>query len=232
MRDREVRLRGWSGVLSMLGWCGVLAAGALGGCGPTPPAGGPSGQPTGTGKPAGTGVVGVAPTLLPTSKPFDPCEGGLTLTATYSGVLRGARCDDDRFPIMADTAKMLGVDCRYCHVPHPTDAKKEIYPVMTARKEIANWMRGSLMMAIKPADGSELKCSSCHTSASGKPVAKILGTPRDEVYAHEWMSLVMTTKFVVAATGEKLKCKHCHVGNYKTPEWQAKVILTDHIPAH
>ena len=129
-------------------------------------------------------------------------------------------------------AKMLGVDCRYCHVPHPTDAKKEIYPVMTARKEIANWMRGSLMMAIKPADGSELKCSSCHTSASGKPVAKILGTPRDEVYAHEWMSLVMTTKFVVAATGEKLKCKHCHVGNYKTPEWQAKVILTDHIPAH
>lgn len=232
MRESMVRLRGWSGVLSVLGWGGVLAAGALGGCGPTPPPDGPSGQPTATVKPLGSGGAAAAPTLAPTSAPFDPCEGGLTLTTKYTGVLRDARCDDDRFPIMADTAKMLGVDCRYCHVPHPTDPKKELYPVMTPKKEIANWMRGHLMAAIKPADGSELRCVSCHVDKNGKPVAKILGTPRDEVYAHEWMSLVMTTKFVVRATGEKLKCKHCHVGNYKTPEWQAKVILTDHLPAH
>jgi hypothetical protein len=231
-----VRLRGWSGVLSVLGWCGVLSAGALGGCGPTQPADGPSGQPTSTGAPTGPAVSGTsvagAPTLAPTSKSFDACEGGLSLSTRYSGVLQDARCDEERFPIMADTAKMLGVDCRYCHVPHPTDPKKELYPVMTPKKEVANWMRGHLMKAIKPADGSELRCQSCHLDKNGKAIAKILGNPRDEVYAHEWMSLVMTTKFVVAATGEKLKCKSCHVGNYKTSEWQAKVILTDHIPAH
>lgn len=231
MMRLRLRLRSLSSVGAVVAWAAAFAAGALGGCGPTPPAGGPSGQPVASGKPAAPPATGTA-LLAPTSKPFDACEGGLTLTTKYFGVLRDAKCDDDRYPIMAETAQMLGVDCRYCHVPHPTDPKKELYPVMTPKKEIANWMRGHLMAAIKPADGSALKCKSCHTDKAGKPVAKILGEPRDLGYAHEWMSLVMTTKFVVASTGEKLKCKHCHVGNYKTADWQAKVILTDHIPAH
>ena len=46
------------------------------------------------------------------------------------------------------------------------------------------------------------------------------------------MSDVMVTKFVVAKTCEKLKCAHCHLGTFDSPTWQAKVILTDHLPAH
>ncbi len=226
-----LKVRGLSGALSFVACGAVLVAALLGGCGPTPPAGGPNGKSPSAASTANA-LPSVAPTLAPVSKPFDPCEGGQTLTTQYLGVLRDAKCDDDRFPIMADTAKMLGVDCRYCHVPHPTDPKKELYPLMTPKKEIANWMSAQLMKSIKPADGSPMKCRSCHTDNKGQPVAKILGNPRNQELAHEWMSLVMTSKFVVAATGEKLRCKHCHVGNYKSPEWQAKVILTDHLPAH
>jgi len=225
-----VEWRKLSGVGAVVGCAAAFSAGALGGCGPTQPATGPA--ITATAKPAVSGAPVASGGAVATSKPFDPCDGSPPLTTKYLGVLQDARCDDDKFPIMADVATMLGVDCRHCHVPHPTDPKKEMYPVMTSKKETANWMRMHLMKGIKPADGSELKCKSCHTDEKGKPIAKILGTPRDTTFAHEWMSLVMTKKFVVAATGEKLKCKHCHVGNIGTPEWHPKVISTDHIPAH
>lgn len=222
-----VEWRTVSGVGAVVACAAAFCAGVVGGCGPAQPATGPSGPATS--KPV---AVASSSTAAAASKPFDPCEGSPPLTTKFLGVLQDVRCDDDKYPIMADVATMLGVECRYCHVPHPTDPKKELYPVMTPRKEIANWMRGHLMKAIKPADGSEMKCKSCHTDDKGKPVAKILGNPRDPSAAHEWMSLVMTTKFVVASTGEKLKCKHCHVGNIGTPDWQAKVILSDHVPAH
>jgi hypothetical protein len=46
------------------------------------------------------------------------------------------------------------------------------------------------------------------------------------------MSMVMVNKFV-SKSGEKLKCKSCHVGNFTTKQFQAKVILrTEQIPAH
>jgi hypothetical protein len=104
---------------------------------------------------------------------------------------------------------------------------------MTPKKEIANWMNMHLMKAIKPADGSPIKCKSCHTDiATGKPLVKFLGSPRDPVKAQEWMSMVMVNKFVTAK-GEKLKCKSCHVDNFTKPGFQAKVILkTEQIPPH
>ena len=172
------------------------------------------------------------PTGVDSAKPFDQCDKSPPLPRQYLGLLKDARCDYDRFPIMAEVGQMLGVECKYCHVPDPKNPKEELYPVMTPRTEIAHWMRMHLMSAIKPADGSAVTCRSCHTDANGKPVVKILGEPRDVRAANEWMSLVMTKKFVVAKTGEKLKCTHCHVGTLGSPAWQDKVILTDHIPAH
>ncbi len=72
-----------------------------------------------------------------------------------------------------------------------------------------------------------------HTDiATGKPLVKFLGSPRDPVKAQEWMSMVMVNKFVTAK-GEKLKCKSCHVDNFTKPGFQAKVILkTEQIPPH
>jgi hypothetical protein len=103
---------------------------------------------------------------------------------------------------------------------------------MTPKKEVANWMSEHLMQAVKPADGSPMRCKSCHTDENGKPVAKILGSPRDPVKANEWMSLVMVRKFV-AADGSKLRCKSCHVGTPGTDAFHAQVILeSDQLPKH
>jgi hypothetical protein len=166
------------------------------------------------------------------AKPFDPCDTSPPVPHPYYGILRVARCDQHMYLTMASVATQLGVECKHCHVVDPNDAKKEIYPTMTPKKEIANWMSMHLMQAVKPADGSKIKCKSCHTDEKGNPVAKILGNPRDPVKAHEWMSLVMVQKFV-SASGEKLKCKNCHIGNYTTSQWSAKVLLhSDQIPKH
>jgi len=163
---------------------------------------------------------------------FDPCDGSKPVPHPFLGILRVARCDQHMYLTMASVATQLGVECNHCHVPSKTNPKEEEYPVMTAKKEIANWMSMHLMQAVRPADGSTIKCKYCHTDENGKSIAKIFGQPRDVVKAHEWMSLVMVNKFV-AASGEKLRCKSCHVGNFSTGEWRAKVILqSDQIPKH
>jgi hypothetical protein len=221
----------------------LFAAALAAGCGssstgPTPETGKTSppkvAPPATTTAPAG-GTASAAPLLAvpaETAKPFDPCDGSPPVPREYLGILRVARCEQEMFLTMANVAGALGVECRHCHVPHPTDPKKEDYPVMTPKKEIANWMSMHLMQAVKMADGSPMKCKSCHTDAAGKPVAKILGNPRDPLKAQEWMSMIMVNKFV-AKSGEKLKCKSCHVGNFTTPQFQAKVILrSDQIPKH
>ncbi len=168
------------------------------------------------------------------------CEGSPPLPhAPLAGVLRHARCDQDMYYSMSQVADMLGVDCTYCHAAKTegqdgkAEAQKERdFPAMTHRKEIANWMSAHLMQSVKPADGSPLKCSSCHTDEHGKPVAKILGQPRDRVKTNEWMSLTLVKKFV-AADGSKLRCKSCHVGTPGTPEFRPLVILqTEQLPAH
>jgi hypothetical protein len=222
----------------------LLAAALAGGCGPSTgsqpetakPTSSPAAADAKSSPPAPTGSAvagGPTPVLSPTTpKPFDPCEGSPPKPREYTGILRVAKCEQDMFLTMASVAGQLGVECKHCHLPHPTDPKKEDYPPMTPKKEIANWMSLHLMHAVKPADGSQLKCKSCHTDAAGKPVAKILGNPRDVIKAQEWMSMVMVNKFV-SKSGEKLKCKSCHVGNFTTPQFQAKVLLrSEQIPKH
>jgi hypothetical protein len=213
----------------------ALAALSSSGCGPAPkPAPPPAPTEAPTAAPSAAPAASAAPSASASAsaKAFDPCDTSPPIPHPYFGILRVARCDQHMYLTMASVATQLGVECKYCHVVDPNNAKKEIYPVMTPKKEIANWMSMHLMQSIKPADGSKMKCQSCHTDDKGNPLAKILGNPRDPVKAHEWMSLVMVKKFV-AASGEKLKCKNCHVGNYTTSEWNAKVILrSDQIPKH
>src|SRR5262249_11652286 len=110
-------------------------------------------------------------------KQFDPCDGSPPLSESYHGILRTARCDQERYLKMSDVTTYLGVGCKYCHAPDPKDPKKEDYLATTPKKEIANWMSMHLMQAVKPADGTKFTCRSCHTDDNGKPIAKILGTP-------------------------------------------------------
>jgi cytochrome c len=236
--------------LYLTGSAFLLAAAVAGGCGPSastgskpdtakpaaPRASSPSSPAAGTSSaaPTGTAVAGSPPPVLsPTKKPFDPCDESGPVPREFAGILRVARCEQDMYLTMASVATQLGVECQHCHVvPDPTQPKKFDFPVMTPKKEIANWMNMHLMQAVKPVDGSPLKCKSCHTDAAGKPVAKILGNPRDVIKAQEWMSMVMVNKFV-SKSGEKLKCKSCHVGNFTTPQFQAKVLLrSEQIPPH
>ncbi len=180
-------------------------------------------------KPAPPIASAPAPSAAPA---FDACKDSGPVPRVYDGILRGARCDQQRFLTMASVADQLGVVCVYCHVPLAGDPKKEDYPVTTPRKEVANWMSQHLMQAVKPADGSPMRCKICHTDENGKPVAKILGNPRDPAKAAEWMAMVMVNRFV-AADGSRLRCRSCHVGTLGTPEWQAKVILrSEQIPKH
>jgi hypothetical protein len=148
----------------------------------------------------------------------------------YIGLLRGVVCEQQMFLTMANVAKQLGVECNYCHVSK-ADGKLD-YPVMTPRKETANWMAQHFMQALRPKADVPFRCSTCHVDAKGKPVAKILGQPRDIVRTNEWMMLTMVGQFETPR-GEPLKCRSCHVANYSTPAWHAKVILqSGQIPAH
>jgi hypothetical protein len=176
----------------------------------------------------------------PAGVEHDVCEGSPPVPhAPLSGILRNARCDQDLYYSMSQVMDMLGVECGYCHAPKTPatmgpngQPALDFFPAPTPAKEVANWMSMHLMSAVKPADGSPLKCSSCHTDDQGRPVAKILGSPRDPGKAVAWMSLVMVRKFV-ARDGSKLRCQSCHGGAPGTPEFQAKVILHgDRIPPH
>jgi hypothetical protein len=169
----------------------------------------------------------------PTGVEHDICDGSPPLPhAPLSGILRNARCDQELYYSMSLVDDMLGVECTYCHAAKVEGQPERDFPRETHQKAVANWMSMHLMSAIKPADGSPLACGSCHTDEHGKPVAKILGTPRDVVKANEWMSLVMVKKFV-ARDGSKLRCKSCHVGTPGTPEFRKAVILhDDQLPPH
>ena len=177
-------------------------------------------------------ATATATQAAPASAPaFDECKDSGPVPRVYEGILRGARCDQQRFLIMASVADQLGVECVYCHAP-TADPKKQDYPVMTPRKEIANWMSQHLMQAVKPVDGSPMRCKSCHTDENGKPVAKILGNPRDPAKTYAWMASVMVNRFV-AADGSRLTCRSCHGGTVGTPAWQPKVIFrSEQLPKH
>lgn len=174
--------------------------------------------------PSASAAAAPAKSTAPPAKSIDPCDESKPLEKTYTGLLRAARCDQERFLIMAGIAEQLGVDCAYCHVRLADDPKKFDYPVMTPRKEIANWMGRELMASLRTTDGSPMKCSQCHVDASGKPKAKFLGDPRKPVPVQEWMATVMVNRFRTA-DGDKLRCKSCHADNFTKPGWAPKVIL-------
>lgn len=145
------------------------------------------------------------------------------LERSYLGVAAKARCQREVYTIMGGVTRFLGVECEYCHlVPD--------YRAMTHRKEVANWMAAELVPALqKRAGAGQVWCNDCHT-AGGKGVAKILGDPRRESFAIEWMTTHLVEDFQTRQ-GSPLHCKSCHRGNLGTPEFQGKIILTNDLLA-
>ena len=158
--------------------------------------------------------------------PFDACaDNPQPVKKKYTAILKNVRCDQELFQTMAGIAGDLDVECEYCHLNDASgDPKKFDFPRMTDRKQIALFMQHEFMEGLKQKDGAPMECASCHVDKNGKAAAKFLGQPRDVPYAVEWMNLVMVNKFT-HLDGSKLKCRDCHVGNYQTPDFQAKVIL-------
>jgi hypothetical protein len=148
------------------------------------------------------------------------------LQREYTGLAAKARCDREIYTIMGGVTHFLGVKCNYCHlVPD--------YKAMTHRKHIANWMARELVprLAKKPTSGGEageVWCNDCHV-VNGKATPKILGNPRDERWAIEWMTTHMVENFETPK-GNALYCKSCHKGTLGSPEFQRKIILSDRLP--
>jgi len=145
------------------------------------------------------------------------------LERVYTGVAAKARCQREVYTIMGGVTHFLGVGCNYCHlVPD--------FRAMTHRKEIANWMAAELVPSLQKKDGKgQVWCNDCHMS-EGKGVAKILGDPRRESFAIEWMTTHLVEDFSTKA-GNPLHCKSCHHGNVGSPEFQRKIILTKNLPS-
>jgi hypothetical protein len=146
------------------------------------------------------------------------------LERAYTGVAQKARCQRELDTIMGGVTHFLGVQCEYCHlVPD--------YRAMTHRKEIANWMAADLIPALeRKKNGAAPWCNDCHM-ADGKGVAKILGDPRRASFAVEWMTTHLVEDFQTKS-GAALHCKSCHQGNLGTPEFQRRVVLTNHLPTN
>jgi hypothetical protein len=145
------------------------------------------------------------------------------LERTYTGVAAKARCQREVYTIMGGVTHFLGVKCNYCHlVPD--------YRAMTHRKEIANWMASELIPSLQKKNGAQAWCNDCHVN-EGKGVAKILGDPRQPTFAVEWMTTHLVEDFQ-SKGGSALHCKACHQGNLGTPEFQRRVILSDHLPTN
>jgi hypothetical protein len=195
----------------------VLVAAGLGACGGAP-------------EPRASAPVAGASSGAPASKRAalpDDCEQQPgkpppdPLERTYTGVAAKARCQREVYTIMGGVTHFLGVECQYCHlVPD--------YKAMTHRKEIANWMASDLIPSLQKKGGGEVWCNNCHT-AGDKGVARILGEPRQESFAIEWMTTHLVEDFETKK-GSPLHCKSCHQGNLGTPEFQPKIILTNHLP--
>ena len=144
---------------------------------------------------------------------------------TYQGILRNARCRQQKLLTMAWLSDTLGVDCGHCHVKDPQDPKKHLFEAWTENKRAANWMEQTFVQGLRATDGTRVACESCHTDREKKPVMKILGEPRDRRFASEWMHQVMATGFV-EADGDRLRCRTCHEGMAPGDDaWKPEVIL-------
>jgi hypothetical protein len=140
------------------------------------------------------------------------------LARRYDGLARAARCQPEVLSIMTDVADALGVSCDYCHAAHD-------FRVATPRKEIGNWMARELVPRLAKHEAGPVTCADCHTR-DGKPVAKILGTPRSESRSIEWMTTELVENFT-RSDGQPLRCKSCHGGNLGTPEFRRQLLLSD-----
>jgi hypothetical protein len=145
------------------------------------------------------------------------------LERQYTGVAAKARCQREVFSIMGGLTHFLGVKCAYCHL-------EPDYKAMTHRKQVANWMATELIPRLSKPGGGEVWCNDCHI-VNGKGTAKILGNPRDERWAIEFMTTHLVENFETK-NHNPLRCKSCHKGNLGTPEFQRKIILTGNLPAN
>ena len=143
------------------------------------------------------------------------------LRTTYTGVAAKARCDREVYTIMGGLTHFLGVKCEYCHV-------KGDYIAPTHNKQVANWMAQELIPSLEKQKGGQIWCNDCHV-VDGKATPKILRSPRDQAWAVEWMTTHLAERFGIKG-GEPLRCKSCHLGNPGSPEFEKKIILTDHLP--
>jgi hypothetical protein len=168
----------------------------------------------------------VATAAAPEPPQRDPCEPvdgkpPEPLTASYTGVLRNARCQPEVLAIMANVAKALGTGCDHCHDELDYSAPSE-------NKRIANWMATELVPRLRKRSGGAIACADCHAD-DGKSKLKILGAPRSRTRAVEWMTASLVERFDTAAGGP-LYCKTCHLGQLGSAAFQGHVILTDHLP--
>jgi hypothetical protein len=144
------------------------------------------------------------------------------LEREYTGVLAKARCQREVYTIMGGITHFLGVKCSYCHL-------EPDYHAMTHRKRVANWMASELIPRLAKKAGGELWCNDCH-QASGRGVAKILGNPRSESWAIEFMTTHLVEDFTTNR-GESLRCKMCHKANLGSSAFVRKIVLTENLPA-
>jgi len=140
------------------------------------------------------------------------------LRASYSGLAKAARCQNEVFTIMGGVTHFLGVTCKHCHL-------EPDYAADTHNKRVANWMARELVPKLRKrfADrrGSrEVWCNDCH---AGKP--KLLGNPRRRDLAIDWMTTHLTETFETLVS-DPPRCKNCHGGDLGSPEFRTQVILS------
>jgi hypothetical protein len=185
-----------------------------------------SAVPVASAKPAANGTKPVPPIdLANVGVPLpndDVCEKNPDGTiknpipaGKYKGLLRNAKCEQQKFLTMAYMIQELGIkDCSHCHVVNPNatgPADKFLFAEPTEKKRIANWMLATFIQGLARVDEKPMTCASCHNDGKGKGRIKILYDPRKKDFAQEWMNEVMTATFTCRSS-ERLRCKTCHVG--------------------
>ncbi|MGC4094158.1 MAG: hypothetical protein QM756_40855 [Polyangiaceae bacterium] len=144
------------------------------------------------------------------------------LAKQYDGVLAAARCQAEIEVIMQRVSRALGVRCNYCHVQGD-------YGADTEHKRIANFMAREWVPRLKARDGRAVTCESCHLQGA-RGVAKLLGAPRSEPRALEWMTSFLSEEFITR-DAQPLRCKTCHGANWGSPDFRRKLLLTDALTA-
>jgi hypothetical protein len=196
----------------------IVVGAAMGACSGAPLPAEPSAAPAAP-APSAPSAADVADDIcapVPGKPPPKPLE------RTYTGVAAKARCQDEVFKIMGGVTHFLGVKCAFCHL-------EPDYRAMTHRKRVANWMASELIPRLqKKNGGGDVWCRDCHI-VNGKGTTKILGNPRDERWAVEWMTTHLVEDFETRS-GAGLRCKNCHQANIGSPDFQRKIILTDRLP--